>query len=193
MRASSVLAVSVTTLILLLNGCRAQSNAASPFTADFITSSTVLPTHSGKLYVSGNRLRADWGDMSDIFDLKTRKGWRIFQSSKVYMELGTKDLSTYAPEMENGSVCPHAEVPSSCKLIGSEVVENRAAKKWDLYNPNKGFHVYFWTDEAQEVTLRMEIGDTATYQVKNVHNGSVPDGMFELPTGFQKIERRFKP
>jgi hypothetical protein len=146
------------------------------------------PNLSGKLYVSGNHLRADWGPISDVFDLKTRTGWRLFPDTKTYELLGSKDLSTYAPEMENGSLCPHATYPSSCKLIGNDVLEGRATTKWDLYNPEKGFHVYFWTDDGQSVTLRMEIGDAATYKVSNVHVGSVPDSMFELPAGFERVE-----
>ena len=126
--------------------------------------------------------------MADIFDLKSRTGWRIFPANKSYEVLGSKDLSTYAPEMENGSPCPHATFPSSCRLAGNETLEGRAAKKWDLYNPNKGFHVYFWTDEKQAVTLRMEIGDAATYKASNIRVGSVPDSMFELPSGFDRAE-----
>lgn len=132
------------------------------------------------------------GAMADVFDLKTRRGWRIFPGDKVYQELGSKDLSTYAPEMENGSPCPHAEVPSSCKLLGNELVQGRAAKKWDLSNSRRS-HVYFWTDATQGVTLRMEIADAATYEVTNVKVASVPGSLFGVPAGFQKVERSIRP
>jgi len=127
-----------------------------------------------------------------VFDVQQRKGWRIFAASHAYQELGSKDLSTYAPEMENGSPCSHAQVPSGCKLVGKEVIEGRTAKKWDVYNPN-GFHVCFWTDDALEITLRMAIGDAANYEVRNLSATSVPDSMFELPAGYERMDRRFKP
>ena len=185
----------VVSLALLLSGCRAHHSAAEPFTAEITGVSSALPgpALSGKLYVSGNHLRADWGPISDVFDLKTRTGWRIFPDTKKYERLTSKDLSTYAPEMENGSLCPHATFPSSCNLLGDEVVEGRSAKKWDLYNPQKNFHVYFWTDEAQAITLRMEIGDEATYKVSHVRADYIPESTFQIPAGFEKIENLNRP
>lgn len=91
--------------------------------------------------------------------------------------------------MTGGSICPRAQVPSACKLEGTEILGGRKAKKWDVYDP-KGFHVYFWTDEALGITLRMAIGDTASYEVNHLHQESVPESTFELPAGYDKVERR---
>jgi hypothetical protein len=55
--------------------------------------------------------------------------------------------------MKNGSLCPHAQVPSACKLVGHQELDGRMANKWDVRNPH-GFHVYFWTDEKLGITLR---------------------------------------
>jgi hypothetical protein len=73
------------------------------------------------------------------------------------------------------------------------VVEGRAARKWDLYDPVKVLHVYYWIDEVHAVTLRIAIGDTATYKVSNVQVGAVPDSMFELPEEFTKEDERSRP
>ncbi len=146
---------------------------------------------SGRLYLKNGHIRADWGSVADVFDLKQRKGWRIVARLKMYEELGSKDLSTYAPEMTSGSLCPHTQVPSQCKLLGAEAIEGRSVKKWDVYNP-KGFHVYFWTDEQLGVTVRMTMGDITTYEVKNLGQNSVSDSMFQLPSGYEKVEGRLK-
>ena len=138
------------------------------------------------------RLRADWGGFADVFELKQRKGWRVIAAAHSYQEVGSKDLSTYAPEMTNGSPCPHAQGPAACRLVGSEVIQGRTANKWDLYNPN-GSHVYYWTDAALEITLRMQIGDAASYEVRNLREYSVPNSMFELPAGYEKRDRPFSP
>jgi hypothetical protein len=118
-------------LLVTVVGC-SRRNTSSAFTADISTASAVpgMPALSGKLYVSGKHLRADWGQFADVFDMQQRKGWRIVTAAHSYQELGGKDLSTYAPEMTNGSPCPHAQVPSACKLVGSEAMEGRPAKKW---------------------------------------------------------------
>jgi hypothetical protein len=174
-------------------GCHRQ-NTPSSFTADVYTASIVpgAPALYGKLYLHGKRLKLDWGQFADVFDIQQRKGWRITPAAHAYQELSSKDLSTFAPEMTNGSPCPHAQVPSACNLVGSEVIDGRKAKKWDVYNPN-GFHVYFWTDDALEITLRMAFGDTTDYQVKDLRQRAVPDWVFELPSGYEKLDRPFRP
>ena len=174
-------------------GCH-RRNTPPSFTADVSTASIVpgMPALSGKLYLHGKRLRVDWGQFADVFDVQQRKGFRTFPSAHAYQELGSKELSTYAPEMANASLCPHAQVPSACNLVGSEVIDGRKAKKWDVYNP-KGFHVYFWTDDALEITLRMAFGDATDYEVKDLRERDVPDWMFELPSGYEKLDRPFRP
>ena len=94
--------------------------------------------------------------------------------------------------MTSGSLCPHAQVPSACQLVGTETIDGRATKKWDVYNP-KGFHVYYWTDEQLGITLRMDFAEETTYQVTHLHQDSVSESMFQLPSGYDKVERQFKP
>ena len=164
-----------------------------PFTADVAMDAHIpgAPRLTGRLYLSNHRLRIDWGPFTDVFDLNKRAGWRVLAETKTYMDLADKDLSTYAPEMTNGSLCPHTQVPSACKLVGQEEVDGRMANKWDVWNP-RGFHVYFWTDKKLAITLRSEIGG-AIYQVKNLREGTVADTMFELPAGYTKYQGPWKP
>ena len=110
---------------------------------------------------------------------------------KVYQELGNKDLSTYAPLMTNGSLCPNTEAPSACKLLGKEEINGRMARKWDVWNP-KGFHVYYWTDDTLEITLRCSIGETR-YEVKNLRQADVWDALFEVPAGYRRVQDVLKP
>jgi len=179
-------------LVVLLTGCNRNAvHASDSFTADVTMDARAATGNRliGKLYLSNGRLRIDWGAFADIFDLRKRTGWRIFDSSKTYMDLADKDLSTYAPEMTNGSLCPHTQVPSACKLVGKEGINGRVANKWDVWNP-RGFHVYYWTDDKLAITLRCEIGET-TYEAKNLRNNPFTDSMFELPAGYEKAERRW--
>ncbi|HSY90224.1 MAG TPA: hypothetical protein VK812_02570 [Candidatus Binatus sp.] len=179
-------------LLLMLTACN------HPFTADVATDPQIpgATRLTGKLYLSNSHLRIEWGLFTDVFDLNKRTGWRVITGTKTYWDLADKDLSTYAPEMTNGSLCPHAQVPSACKLAGQEDLEGRMANKWDLWNP-KGFHVYFWTDKKLGITLLSEVGDAThrvtTYQVKNLRGGTVADTMFELPAGYTRYEGQWRP
>jgi hypothetical protein len=122
-----------------------------------------------------------------VFDLTQRIGWRIDPGMQSYAEIVDKDLSTYAPEMTNGSICPHANVPSACKFVGKEEMNGRTANKWDLLNSH-GFHVYFWTDDKLEVTLRCDIGNTI-YNVTNLRKAAVDKTVFEIPSGYKRVAR----
>lgn len=178
-------------VLLTTDACRTRTQS---YTAEItLTEPFAEPQQlSGNLYLSGDHIRVDWGLIADVFDLKQRTGWRLWRDTKTYQQLGSKDLSTFAPEMIEGSLCPHTQVPSQCKLIDSEVLEGRSAKKWDVYNP-KGFHVYYWTDAQLGITLRMAMGEGVVYQATNFRQNSVSSSMFQVPTGYQKVERPFKP
>ncbi len=176
-------------LVVLLIGCNRNTVHASDFVIADVTMDARAATGNrliGKLYLSNGRLRVDWGVFADIIDLSKRTGWRIFDSSKTYMDLADKDLSTYAPEMTSGSLCPHTQVPSACKLLGKEEMNGRVANKWDVWNP-RGFHVYWWTDDKLQITLRCEIGETI-YEVKNLRNAPFTHTMLEPPAGYQKVK-----
>ncbi len=176
-------------LVLLAVACtRTGAAAEGSFTADAVMNVGFAPKLTGKLYMSEGHLRIDWGVFADVFDLRQRKGWRIFPQH-TYQDLADKDLSTYAPEMTNGSICPHANLPADCKLAGKEEMNGRMANKWDVLNP-RGFHVYFWTDDKLQIALRCEIGEPV-YNVTNLHEASVDKTMFELPTGYKRIEKVF--
>jgi hypothetical protein len=185
-------AVAFSLIVLLISQIAACRSKPASYVAN-VTMNEVAgqPLLSGKLYLSNGRIRIDWGVMADVFDLKQRTGWRILEGSNAYQELGSKDLSTYVPEMTNGSLCPHSQAPPQCKLVGTEIVDGRPAKKWELYNP-KGFHVYFWTDEQLDITVRMMIGESG-YKVVNLHKESVPESLFQLPSGYTKVDRPFRP
>lgn len=180
-------------LILALACNRTGSGTKGSFTADIMMDGGFpgSPRLTGKLYLSDRHLRVDWGDIADVFDLTQRKGWRIIPAMHVYQDLADKDLSTYAPEMTNGSICPHTNLPSDCKRMGKEEMNGRMTNKWDVLNPHN-FHVYFWTDDKLEIALRCDIGNPV-YNVSNLREAAVDKSVFELPSDYKRAERLWKP
>jgi hypothetical protein len=175
-------------VLLVLEGCnRNEIHIGDSVMADVTTDASFADGSklSGKLYLSNGRLRVDWGEFADVFDLTKRTGWRVMANPKVYRDLADKDLSTYAPQVTNGSVCPSAQVPSACKLAGKEKVNGRVTNKCDVWNP-RGFHVYFWTDDTLLITVRCDIGETR-YEVRNFRKATVSDALFELPAHYSRL------
>jgi hypothetical protein len=175
---------------LLLSGCTKKSaNSKSEFSADIrmITPfATEKPTTDGKLYMSKGRLRVDLGPMVDVYMVEQKKGLRMFPELKQYFDIGEKQVSTYLPAMSDGSPCPASERPSECRMVGKEKIEGRSATKWELVNQH-GVHIYLWTDDKLGIAVRWHI-ENVTYDLTGIHEGAVPDSMFELPTGYAKTD-----
>ena len=175
---------------LLLSGCTKKSaNSQSEFSADIriITPfATEKPTTDGKLYMSKGRLRVDLGPMVDVYMVEQKKGWRMFPELKQYFDIREKQVSTYLPTMSDGSPCPASERPSECRIVGKEKIEGRSATKWELVNQH-GVHIYLWTDDKLGIAVRWHI-ENVTYDLTGIHEGAVPDSMFELPPGYAKTD-----
>jgi hypothetical protein len=174
----------------LLPGCNGKSARSKPgFAADihivapFVTD---RPNTDGKLYMSKGRLRVELGPMVDVYIIDQKKGWRMFSDSRQYFDIGERRVSTYLPRMTNGSPCPAAEFPSSCKLVGKENIEGRSATKWELVNQHSE-NIYLWTDDKLEVAVRWHI-ENVTYDLTGIHEVFIPESMFELPPGYSKTD-----
>jgi hypothetical protein len=174
----------------LLSGCNGKSAKSQPeFTADIHMITPFVAdrqTMDGKLYMSKGRLRVEIGPMTDVYFTGQKRGWRMFPEIKQYFDIGEKQVRTYLPHMTDGSPCPAAELPSSCKMVGKEDMEGRSVTKWELVNQH-GVHVYLWTDDKLEVAVRWHI-ENVTYDLTGIHEVPVPENMFELPTGYSKTE-----
>jgi hypothetical protein len=176
--------------VLLLLGCNNKpANAQSEFSADIKMVTPFAPEKpatDGKLYMSKGRLRVDLGPMVDIYIVEQKKGWRMFPELKQYFDIGEKQVSTYLPSMSNGSPCPASERPLECKMVGKEDIGGRSATKWELVNQH-GVHIYLWTDDKVQIAVRWHIENT-TYDLTGIHEGAVPNSMFELPPGYVKSD-----
>ena len=69
-------------------------------------------------------------------------------------------------------------------MVGKEDIGGRSTTKWELVN-HHGVHIYLWTDDKLQIAVRWHI-ENVTYDLSGIHEGSVPDSMFELPPGYVK-------
>jgi len=175
---------------VLLAGCNKKSAQSQPqFAADirmvtpFVTD---RPNMDGKLYMSKGKLRVELGTMAFVYSVEQKRGWQMFPTSKQYFDIGEKQVSTFLPPMTNGSPCPASDHPSECKMVGKENIGGRSATKWELVNQH-GVRVYLWTDDKLGVAVRWHI-ENVTYDLTGIHEGAVPDSMFELPPEYAKTD-----
>jgi hypothetical protein len=178
----------LTLIALVATACNKKSSLQSPgFTANVHIITPIAGTVKGKLYLSKRRLRVDLGPMSYVFDANQEKGWRTLQDSKQYTNIGWKDISTYMPPMANGSPCSRAEQPSACKMVGKETMNGRPTTKWEFWN-QRGDRFYLDTDDEAEIAVRWQV-QNVTYEATDIRAATVPESLFELPSGYTRISR----
>jgi hypothetical protein len=107
---------------------------------------------------------------------------------KMYMEL---DLSAMKQDMQNNLYDP--DVRTEKEFLGSETVDGHPAKKYHVTIIKQGKKEtggFLW--EATDlnnfpVKYQSEDGKTTTVW-KNIKRGPIADSLFEVPSGYKKME-----
>lgn len=177
-------------LAAIASGCRSKpTDSQNGVTANVEILNAPGGTMSGKLYLRNGHMRVDFGSMADVYDIGEKKGWRIFPDSKRYTKIGAKDVSTYAPEMTDGSPCAHAIQPAACKKIGSELIQGRPTTKWGALNQH-GAQIYLWTDNQLGIAVRWQI-ESVSYQATGIRKSTdLSAALFQLPPGYTEMPAR---
>ncbi len=172
---------------LFLAGCKKSAPSQPEFTADIRIVAPFTPESpikNGKLYFSKGRLRVDLNPLVFVYVAEQQRGWGMFPGSKLYWDIGQKDVSTYLPPMTNGSPCPNSDHPSDCKMVGRETINDRVTTKWELVNQH-GVRIYLWTDDKLPAAIRWNI-ENVTYDLNGIREEAVQDDLFTLPAGYTK-------
>jgi hypothetical protein len=75
----------------------------------------------------------------------------------------------------------------TCKSLGSESVNGRAAHKWEVTTndpDDKGGTI--WIDDRLHIMARTQ-GDNGAMEIRNIKEGPQPEALFEAPAGYKKI------
>lgn len=112
--------------------------------------------------------------------------WNIMPKDKMYMEMALTANMQSKPRVEE-----KFEGEIDRKLVGNETVDGHPAKKylitykWD----NKQNQVYQWWATDINFPVKTSAVDGSWMQeFKNIKMGSQPDSLFEVPSGYQKMQ-----
>jgi hypothetical protein len=169
----------------------ATAAVAAEFSAD-LAGSVNGQAIVGKLYMRGQSVRQEMRQNAQLVIMITRPekkvAWVINPTNKTYMELkgnAVPDLSTLAD----------AKVPKEVgtrKLVGKEKVNGYLCDKYALVFKDKKMGTqYQWVSTKLKAPLKMEHvtnNISMKLEFKNIKEGKVAASLFELPTGYKKIE-----
>jgi hypothetical protein len=206
--------VAVTALLSLAfsNWIVAVAFAAGPeFSAVRVQSMPDKGSLSSPVFMSGQRMRTEMTREGQTYVLivnaQEQTAWHIDPAKKQYVELrapseaGTggvpAPLSKPALPDEPGSPCAANNPNLQCKKLGSERIGDRDTDKWEfVFTPpqqQQPLRSIVWIDRELRIPLREEGPGGMTSELRDLKIGPQPDSLFQVPTGFTRIEVPAQP
>lgn len=154
--------------------------SAANLTADMITKEGKV-TSKGKLYVNGNKIRAEKGNTPMYTIIRGDKGifWQINGAENTYVEGKlTPAVNLWTTEKIPGEIAR--------KEIGSEKIDGYSVKKYEV-SVKQGkntytYHQWLATDLRFPVKVA-NLNGKWSVEYKNIKKGPPVDAVFNLPNG----------
>ncbi len=152
-----------------------------------------------KISVSGERVRFEAGSGPHksimVADLKQQTGFMMFPEDKMYTMLHPGRISPTMPlflPMDPENACGAWEIavnkPGTCRKVGDETVNGRAAVKYNgtAWNGDTGSA---WVDRKLRFVIKWE-GKAGAAELRNIQEGQQPVTLFEIPKGYERMDVR---
>lgn len=163
------------------------SASALEFSADMIVQPKGDEPMTGKIYVKGEKVRQETTEEGDtqimIIRPDKKVTWMITPEEKSYMEMPYQSEDKTFEEWT-------AEKEKNAKLLGEETVSGLACKKYESIED--GETTFFWIAKQFPFPIKVEDAEVIM-EYKNIKEGSVPDSLFELPAGYEKMSMPVLP
>ncbi|CAK0739476.1 conserved exported hypothetical protein [Gammaproteobacteria bacterium] len=182
------------------------SQAVGPeFSADVVAINLKDQTEHaiGKLYVSNFRQRKEMAvpdkrateeygqTVVQIVNPQRQAMWQVFPDKHKYWEWTGKIPTEQAPlPGDSHHFCAQGK-GISCSKLTTEPLGSRMADKWELSvtkDGKKNMQSLVWIDPKLGMPIREEVPGVGAMELRNIKEGTQPDSLFEIPTGFQKTE-----
>ncbi len=141
----------------------------------------------GKIYMKGEKMRRDFAAGEQVAstivrpDLKVM--WMLMPGKKSFMEM---PFSKASLEKMMGMGKDQAQM----QLVGPETVNGYETEKYETTVKGGGQTVksFVWVSKKFGVPIKMLSQDGKfTMEYRNIKEGGVPDSVFEIPQGYQKM------
>ena len=186
--------VTVLGIFILLIGFSSMALAAE-FSADLIIDNP-QGKFTGKVYVKADKIRQEFlkQDMKQVIILRLDKGvtWSLMPENKMYMEMPGIGKEASDPEIEK-KIKDMAEK----KSLGKEKINGYVCEKYQYIYHDKSLGILTqWFSKRLNYPIKTEY-KAAAYQMlteyKNIKEGRIADSLFEIPSGYQKMQLPMMP
>ena len=173
--------------------------AQTEFSADMFDSQK---GNTGKIYSSKDKVRFESVNKDPrtggvvIMNLTTQTTTVLMNQQHMYMELSQQMASQRAAYNffrtgDAEAACSDwTQLPQnkggSCRKVGSEAVNGRSTVKYEGTNA-KGEAGDVWLDPKLHFPVKWA-GKNASWELRNIQEGSQPESLFEIPAGYTKFD-----
>lgn len=174
-------------LVLLLTISFSGVASAIEFSADTVTTTKDGHKMAGKMYFKADKFRMDMKtneDVTMITRIDKKVVWNVMTKQKMYMEMPI-DLKN-KPKVEE-------KYPGEIerKEVGRETIDGHPTTKYLITYKldDKKNQVYQWLATDIKFPVKSAAVDGSWMQeFKNIKMGSQPDSLFEVPSGYKKMQ-----
>ena len=173
----------------------AVSGNAAEFSADMIQKSPMENTN-GKVFVKGEKFRQEMnmGGQNHIMIFQKDKGvvWVLMPQQKMYMEMSAGGQQNMAPATPEDM-----EKMGDKKYLGEEKVNGYKCKKYRYTSsdPSVGTTT-MWISKKLNFPIKTEMKGSSgpmSMEYKNIQEKKLPDSLFNIPAGYQKMSMPSMP
>ena len=173
----------------------AVSGNAAEFSADMIQKSPMGNTN-GKVFVKGENLRQEMnmGGQNQIMIFQKEKGvvWILMPGQRMYMEMAAGGEQSMAPP-----TLEEMEKMGDKKYLGEEKVNGYKCKKFSYTSndPSVGTTT-MWISKKLNFPIKTEMEGSSgpmSMEYKNIQEKKLPESLFEIPAGYQKMSMPSMP
>jgi hypothetical protein len=177
-------------LLMLVVFCVAGVARAMEFSADAVMSSKER-TSTSKMYIKDKKIRTEPEGIPHYSIMRGDKNvvWMVMPSEKAFMEM--KPDPSKKPKVDE-----KVQGEVSRKLVGSETVGGHPTQKYLVtYTVDgKTDKMYQWMATDMKFPIKSAAFDGSwTMEYKNIKMGGQPDSLFEIPSGYKKMDMPAMP
>lgn len=168
---------------------------AAEFSADLIIDNPQGKC-AGKVYVKGDKIRQEISKhgMKQVIILRLDRGvtWNLMPDQRMYMEIQGTGKGATDPEIDN-KIKDMAEK----KSLGKEKVGGYVCEKYQyIYHDKSSGVLTQWHSKKLGYPIKTEYKAPAYHtliEYKNINEKRLPNSLFEIPSGFQKMQLPMMP
>jgi len=183
--------------LLLVSSILSAPISAQNFTADFVETQQNGASGSGKVFASRDKVRLERDGMpAFVVDFAKQTSTMLMTDKHLFLSY-PHNYGIVIPVwhfLDTNNICSEWESLQPrrfasfkfCQASGKETLDGRSLAKYSITTANGSVET-IWVDPQLRIVLKRTAAD-GTIELKNIKESPQSPALFEIPTGYRKME-----